>query len=84
MSTAAQLVLFAPDCGGVSRAQDLSEVLQILGRGALQWLRSVAGSYGHSYELRWNGVAAGMERLECQLRFPGYPEGDVDIAVTTH
>ena len=36
------------------------------------------------YELRWNGVAAPMERLDCQLRFPGHPEGDLDFAVTTH
>jgi hypothetical protein len=25
-----------------------------------------------------------MERLDCQLRFPGHPEGDLDFAVTTH
>ena len=25
-----------------------------------------------------------MERLDCQLRFPGHPEGDVDFVVTTH
>ena len=84
MSDAAQLVLFAPYCGGVSREQDLSAALQILGRGALQGRRPVAGSDGHPYELRWNGVAAPMERLDCQLRFPGHPEGDFDFAVTTH
>ena len=84
MSDTAQLVLFAPYCGGVSREQDLSAALQILGRGALQGRRPVAGSDGHPYELRWNGVAAPMERLDCQLRFPGHPEGDFDFAVTTH
>ena len=85
MSDAAQLVLFAPYCGGVSRQQDLSEALQILGRGALQWRRlPVTGSVGQLYELSWNGVAAPMERLDCQLRFPGHPEGDFDFAVTTH
>ena len=47
MSDAAQLVLFAPYCGGVSREQDLSAALQILGRGALQGRRPVAGSDGH-------------------------------------
>ncbi len=60
------------------------QALQILGRGALQGRRPVAGSDGHPYELRWNGVAAPMERLDCQLRFPGHPEGDFDFAVTTH
>ena len=25
-----------------------------------------------------------MERLDCQLCFPGHPEGDVDFAVTTN
>ena len=25
-----------------------------------------------------------MERLDCQLRFPGHPEGDLDFAVTTN
>ena len=34
--------------------------------------------------LRWHGVAAPIERLDCQLRFPGHPEGDVDFVVTTH
>ena len=84
MSDAAQLVLFAPYCGGVSREQDLSAALQILGLGALQGRRPVAGSDGHPYELRWNGVAAPMERLDCQFRFPGHPEGDLDFSVTTH
>ena len=84
MSDAAQLVLFAPYCGGVSRLQDLSAALQILGRGALQGRRPVAGSVGHPYELCWNGIAAPMERLDCQLRFPCHPEEDLDFAVTTH
>ena len=63
VSDAAQLVLFAPYCGGVSREQDLSAALQILERGALQGRRPVAGSDGHPYELRWNGVAAPMGSL---------------------
>ena len=25
-----------------------------------------------------------MERLDCQLCFPGHPEGNVDFAITTH
>ncbi len=25
-----------------------------------------------------------MERLDCQLRFPGHPEGNLDFSVTTH
>ncbi len=44
----------------------------------------MAGSDGHPYELRWNGVAAPMEMLECQLCCPGHPEGDFDFAVITH
>ena len=84
MSDAAQLVLFAPYCGGVSRERDLDAALQILRRGALQGRRPVAGIDGYPYELRWNGVAAPLERQECQLRFPGHPEGDVDFAVLTH
>ena len=84
MSDAAQLVLFAPYCGGVSREQDLSTALQILGRGELQGRRPVAGRDGYSYELRWSGVAAPLESLNCQLRFPGHPEGDVDFVVLTH
>ena len=84
MSDAAQLVLFAPYCGGVSREQDLSAALQILSCGELKGRRPVAGIDGYRFELRWNGVAAPMERLDCQLRFPGHPEGAVDFAVTTH
>ena len=53
-----------------------------------KWLCSlftaVAGRDGHPYVLRWNGVAAPKERLDCQLGFPGHPEGDLDFAVTTH
>ena len=84
MSDAAQLVLFAPYCGGVSREQDLSTALQILGRGELQGRRPVAGRDGYSYELRWSGVAVPLESLNCQLRFPSHPEGDVDFVVLTH
>ena len=84
MSDAAQLVLFAPYCGGVSREQELSAALLILGSGELQGRRPVTGPEGHPYELRWNGVVAPMERLECELRFPGHPEGDVDFSVLTH
>ena len=84
MSDVAQQVLFAPYCDGLNRDQDLSGALQILGRGEFQGRRPVTGSDGHPYQLRWNGVAAPMERLDCQLRFPGHPEGDVDFAVSTH
>ena len=84
MSDAAQWVLFAPYCGGVSREADLAAALQILGRGELQGRRPVAGIDGHSYALCWDGVAAPLEQLDCQLRFPGHPEGDVDFAVLTH
>ena len=84
VSDAAQLVLFAPYCGGISREQDLSSALQILGHGEWQGRRPVAGRDGYAYQLSWNGVAAPMERLDCRLRFPGHPEGDVDFAVTTH
>ena len=84
MSDAAQRVLFAPYCGGVSRENDLAAALQILGRGELHGCRPVAGIGGHSYALRWNGVAAPLEQLACQLRFPGHPEGDVDFAVVAH
>ena len=62
----------------------LSAALKILARGELQGRRPVDGGAGHPYALRWKGVAAPMERLDCQLRFPGHPEGDVDFAVTTH
>ena len=44
----------------------------------------MARSDGHPDELRWNGVAAPMEWLDCQLRFPGHPEGDRDCPGTTH
>ena len=84
MSDAAQLVLFAPYCGGVSREQDLAAALQILHRGELEGRRPVAGMDGYPYELRWNGVAAPLERLECELRFPGHTEGDVDFSLVTH
>jgi len=84
VSDAAQLVLFAPYCGGVRREQDLSAALQILGRGELQGRRPVSGRDGYSYVLRWNGVAAPLESLDCQLRFPGHPEGDIDFVVLTH
>ena len=84
MSDAAQRVLFAPYCGGVSREQDLAAALQILGRGELHGRRPIAGIDGYSYTLRWDGIAAPMEQLDCQLRFPGHPEGDVDFAVLTH
>ena len=84
MSDAAQWVLFAPYCGGVSREADLAAALQILERGELQGRRPVAGIDGHSYALCWDGVAAPLEQLDCQLRFPGHPEGDVDFAVLTH
>ena len=84
MSDAAQWVLFAPYCGGVSREADLAAALQILARGELQGRRPVAGIDGYSYALRWDGVAAPLEQLDCQLRFPGHPEGDVDFAVLTH
>ncbi|AHF63093.1 hypothetical protein Syncc8109_0713 [Synechococcus sp. WH 8109] len=53
-------------------------------RGALQGRRPVSGSHGHLYELRWNEVAAAMERLDCQLGFPCHPEVDLDLAVTPH
>ena len=84
MSDAAQRVLFAPYCGGVSREEDLAAALQILGRGELHGRRPIAGIDGYSYALRWDGIAAPMEQLDCQLRFPGHPEGDVDFAVLTH
>ena len=84
MSDDAQLVLFSPYCGGVSREQDLSAALQILSCGELKGRRPVAGIDGYPLELRWNGVVAPMKSLDCQLRFPGHPEGDVDFAVTTH
>ena len=84
MSDAAQLVLFAPYCGGVGREPDLGAALQILRRGALQGRRPVTGREGYPYELRWNGVNAPLERLDCELRFPGHPEGDVDFSVLTH
>ena len=84
MSDVAQQVLFAPYCGGVGRETDLAAALQILGQGGLKGRRQVAGSDGYTYELRWNGVAAPLERLECVLRFPGHPEGDIDFSVITH
>ena len=84
MSDAAQLVLFAPYCGGVSRELDLSAALQILSCGELKGRRPVAGIDGYPFELRCHGVAAPMERLDCQLCFPGHPEGDVDFFVSTH
>ncbi len=62
----------------------LSAALKILGRGELQGRRPVAGGDGHPYTLRWNRVAATMERQDCQPRFPVHPEVDVDFAVTTH
>ena len=68
----------------MSREADLAAALQILGRGELQGRRPVAGIDGHSYALCWDGVAAPLEQLDCQLRFPGHPEGDVDFAVLTH
>ena len=84
MSDAAQRVLFAPYCDGVSREADLAAALQILGGGELQGRRPIAGIDGYPYALRWDGIAAPMEQLDCQLRFPGHPEGDVDFAVLTH
>ena len=84
VSDAAQLVLFAPYCGGVSRERDLATALQILRRGELQGRRPVAGTVGHPYQLSWDGVAAPLEILACQLRFPGHPEGDVDFDLVTH
>ena len=84
MSDAAQLVLFAPYCGGVSRQQDLPQPCRSWAvghwRGGFRW----PGSDGHPYKLRWNGVAAPLERLDCQLRFPCHPEGVLDFAVDTH
>ena len=80
---AAQLVLFAPYCGGVSREQDLSTALQILSCGELKGRRPVAGIDGYPFELRWHVVAAPMERLDCQLRFHGHPVRDVDFVVIT-
>jgi len=84
VSDTAQRVLFAPYCGGVSREAELAAALQILGRGELQGRRPVEGIDGHAYALRWDGVAAPLEQLDCQLRFPGHPEGDVDFVVLTH
>ena len=75
MSDAAQLVLFAPYCGGVSREQDLASALQILRRGELEGRRPVAGMDGYPYELRWNGVAAPLERLDANSVFPVIPRG---------
>ena len=69
---------------GVSREQDLSAALQILSCGERKGRRLVAGIDGYPLDLRWYGVAAPMERLDCQLRFPGHPEGDVDFVVTTN
>jgi len=84
VSDVAQQVLFAPYCGGVTREQDLSLALQTLSSGKLMGRRPVSGLDGYRFELRWSGVLAPMERLDCQLRFPGHPEGDLDFAVTTH
>ena len=75
--------MFAPYCGGVSRQQDLSAALQILGRGALHGRRPVAGRVD-TLRTPLNSAVALMERLDFQLRFPGNPEGDFDFAVTTH
>ena len=84
MSDAAQLVLFAPYCSGLSREQDLYAALQILGRGAL--LGAASGG-----RKRWTPLRTPLEWGRCtdgeaglSASFPGHPEGDFDFAVTTH
>ena len=73
VSDAAQLVLFAPYCGGVSREQDLPQPCRSLGvahcRGGVRWPE----------EMDTPTNSAGMS-----ASFSRHPEGDFDFAVTTH
>ena len=49
------------------------------GRGGARWPEEMDTL---RTPLEW--VASPMERLNCQLRFHGHPEGDLDFSVTTH
>ena len=68
-SEAAQLVLFAPYCGGRSREADLQRALRLVVKGSLKGRRLLQGGRAHSFTLSWQGASSPLELCSCQLCF---------------
>ena len=84
LSEAALQALFAPYCGGLSRAADLEGALKLLQRQSVQGCRPVEGVAGHRYSLSWGAVRSPLEPVQCSLRFDQHPHLIYDFEVDTH
>ncbi len=85
MAPMAPLVpLFAPYCGGLAQQALLQEALILLGQGAFQGERPLAGGKGHRYQLLWQGESAPLEVLRCELAFPDNDQPDYHFALPAH
>jgi hypothetical protein len=84
LSEAALQALFAPYCGGLSRASDLMGALQLLQRGSLQGRRAVEGSAGHRYSIRWEEARSPLEPVACSLRFDNHADLLYEFQLQTH
>lgn len=64
---AAQVALFSPYLGGISRQEELAAALEILSNGIAEGERSVEGRAGHRYRLSWQPGLTPLDSVSCEL-----------------
>ena len=84
LSEAALQALFAPYCGGLSRASDLQSALRLLERRSIQGCRPVEGGSGHPFTISWGTARSPLESVQCSLRFADHAHLLYDFQVETH
>lgn len=80
----AQIALYGPYCGGISRERWLEQALDLLEALKLQGQRQLRPSGAHPFELSWQPAEAPQESLSCRLVFPASPGLDYNFSLPTH
>jgi hypothetical protein len=81
---AAQVVLYAPYCGGVSQEAWLERALDLFDSAKVHGERPLRGGGSHLFELTWKAGGAPQELSFCELRFPATPEVIYRFPLPTH
>ncbi|MCP9884868.1 transglycosylase [Synechococcus sp. ATX 2A4] len=81
---AAQVALFAPYCGGLSREGWLQRGLDQLALNRVNGLRPLHPNGAHRFELSWTSGAAPQQPSQCELAFPDHPEIHYSFTVPTY
>lgn len=76
--------LFAPYCGGIGYRAWLEPALQQMLEGSWAGERLLSGGRSHRFTLAWQGEAAPLELMHCQLRFPAQPQIAYDFALPSY